>query len=109
MIISAVVSSSESITFRFFTLWLAWTVLLSVSWVDRTDAHDRMNLPLTDFQQATEPDLDEVRADIVPDFEVSTVHPIPADPSFGEYVPPASPPTGLSRAALLSKLSVYRI
>jgi hypothetical protein len=109
MIISSVVSSSGSTTFRFFMLWLAGTVLLNFSWVDRTDAHDRMNLPLTDFQQATEPDLDEVRADIVPDSEVSTIDPVSADPSFDEYVPLASPPTGLSRAAFLSKLSVYRI
>lgn len=90
-------------------LWLAWAALLSFSWVDLAGAHDRMNPPLTDFQQATEPNLDEVRPDLVPDFEVSAIDPVSTDPSFDEYIPLASPPAALSRAAFLSKPSVYRI
>ena len=75
--------------------------------MDLAGAHDRMIPPLTDFQQATEPNLDEVRPDLVPDFEVSAIDPVSADPSFDEYI--ASPPAALSRAAFLSKPSVYRI
>ena len=109
MIIASVAASSNSIAFRFFMLWLAWAVLLSFSWVDLKDAPNRMGFPLTDFQQATEPDLDEVRADVIADLEVPAIDPVSIDPSFEESIPLAAPPIGLSRAAFLSKLSVYRI
>ncbi len=48
---------------RVFILLLAWVVVASLSWADLSGLHAETNGALADLQQATEPDLDELRDD----------------------------------------------
>lgn len=61
-IIPAALSSSR-MGLRVFILVLAWVVVASLSWADLSGLHAETNGALADLQQATEPDLDELRDD----------------------------------------------
>lgn len=55
--------SSSRMGLRVFILVLAWVVVASLSWADLSGLHAETNGALADLQQATEPDLDELRDD----------------------------------------------
>jgi hypothetical protein len=111
MIISSVVSASDSIGSRFSIPLLAWVVVVSLSCADLSDTNEIMNSPSANLQQATETDLDEIRNDvgIVRILEPHAIDFVRIDFSFAGSIPLALPPTGISRSGLLSKLSVYRL
>ena len=91
-------------------LLLAWVVVVGLAWADLLDLHDVVGGPSTDLQQATEPDLDEIRGD------VTTIRVVGAHFSESLAIHPAlvlhspsSQAVDWSTEGLLSKLSVYRL
>ncbi len=97
---------------RVFILLLVWVVVASLSWADLSGLHAETNGALADLQQATEPDLDELRDDgttirfAAEGFPASLS--LQASPRF--CLCPSSPGDApLPTRVLLSKLSIYRL
>ncbi len=97
---------------RVFILLLAWVVVAGLSWADLSGLHAETNGALADLQQATEPDLDELRDD------ATTIRAIaewlPASLSLQASPRVSRSPSSLGDAplptrVLLSKLSIYRL
>lgn len=91
-------------------LLLAWVVVVGLSWVDLFDLQHVAGGPSTDLQQATEPDLDEIRDDVTTNRVVGAhfnqsfaIH-----PALVLHAPSAQA-VDWSTEGLLSKLSVYRL
>ena len=111
MIISRTSLSPARIGLKVCMLLLAWVVLAGLSWADLLDLHDMAVGPSADLQQATEPDLNELREDVttqrvIGDYfrESLTAH------LAVLFLPPFSSQTvGSPPQGLRSKLSVYRL
>lgn len=56
--------SSARIGLRVCELLLAWVVVVGLSWADLLDLQHLVGGPSADYQQAIEPDLDEIRDDV---------------------------------------------
>lgn len=93
-------------------LLLAWIMVVSLSWADLLDRHAEVGGPLSDLQQATKPDLDEMRHDtaIVWLVEEGLIGSVPIRPKPDDlFLLLAVDNTPLPTRSFLSKLSVYRL
>jgi hypothetical protein len=104
--------SSPRMGLRVFMLLLAWIMVVSLSWADLLERHAEVGGALSDLQQATEPDLDEMRHDtaIVWLVEEGLTGSVSIRPESDGLCPLlAVNDTPLPTRSFLSKLSVYRL
>jgi hypothetical protein len=111
MTISLTLHSSARLGLRVFVLLLAWSVVVGLSWVELLDLQDLLRGTPTEVQLATEPDLDEIRHDVmtIPVVGAHCTENLTVQPPLVCSVPQAAEAAGNPVHHLLSQLSVYRL